>query len=317
VGPGNDIRFSHDKVLANRNFANKIWNAARFIRMHIENEVIEDNLPKNLMLEDKWIISLFNTLVKDVTENLEKFELGLAIAKLYDFIWDKFCDWYIEFAKIRLNTGTSAKEAKCILVLVMKNILKLLHPFMPFITEEIYTSLPHKEEALTISRYPEFSKELYYEKDQEKIEKIIKTIRAIRNRRAELNVVPSKKTKIYIATDSINDFEDCKAFFIKLAYGTEVFIDKDFDIPETLTIISTNAKVYIPLGELVDRQAERQRLQKQLEKCEIQLMQAENKLKNDEFLAKAPKHVIEKISNNKNTLRLQITKLKSEIDSFL
>ena len=199
--PGNDMRFSDEKVGASRNFANKLWNASRFILMNIGDEDIKCELPANLALEDKWVISLYNDLVKEVTDNLEKFELGMAVAKLYDFIWDVFCDWYIEIAKIRLQKGGSeAKDAKQVLVWVMSNTLKLLHPFMPFITEEIWQTLPHDGESIMISAWPEYDPAHSFEAEEAEMERIMTAVRAIRNRRAEMNVPPSRKAKVYIAT---------------------------------------------------------------------------------------------------------------------
>ena len=198
--PGNDMRFSDEKVKASRNFANKLWNAARFVLMYLGNDYSYPGLPKDLAIEDKWILSKVNTLAKEVTDNLERFELGIAVAKLYDFIWDVFCDWYIEIAKIRLQSGEGADTAKAVLVYVLTDILKLLHPFMPFITEEIYQAIPHDTESIMISKWPEYDPTLSFADEEAQMEKIMDAIRAIRNRRAEMNIPPSKKSKVYVET---------------------------------------------------------------------------------------------------------------------
>jgi valyl-tRNA synthetase len=284
--------------------------------MNVENVSIEEKLPQGLAIEDKWIISSFNALVREVSENLEKFELGLAAAKLYDFIWDKFCDWYIEFAKTRIQSGNSADEARTILIWVMKNVLKLLHPFMPFITEEIFSALSPSEAALIIEEYPKFSKELCFPEAQDEMEKIMEAIRAVRNRRAEMNIPPSKKTKIYIKTDMAKSFKACEIFFKKLAYGTDVIIEGDFDLSGTLAIVTAKAKIYIPLAELVDAEEEKLRLKKQLEKCEKQLISLQVQLKNEGFLSRAPQKVVEGVKASANQLEEQIKKLHSEIENF-
>ena len=291
--PGNDMRFSDEKVSASRNFANKLWNAARFILMNIGDEEIPCELPENLALEDKWIISLFNSLAKEVTENLEKFELGVAVAKLYDFIWDVFCDWYIELAKIRLQKGgEQAKTAKQVLVWVMSGTLKLLHPFMPFITEEIWQSLPHEGESIMISSWPEFDEKLSFSAEEAEMERIMSAVRAIRNRRAEMNVPPSKKAKIYIATSYKDTFEQGGVFMQRLASASEVEVADEFELDGAVCIVTHDAKIFIPMGELVDFEAERARLNKELAAVEKDLAFVNGKLSNENFVAKAPANVV-------------------------
>ena len=291
--PGNDMRFSDEKVSASRNFANKLWNASRFILMNIGDDKIPCELPAELALEDKWIISLVNRLAKDVTDNLEKFELGIAIAKLYDFIWDVFCDWYIEIAKIRLQKGgDEAQSAKQVLVFVMDKILKLLHPFMPFITEEIWQTIPHEGESIMISAWPEFDDALSYSAEEAEMERIMTAVRAIRNRRAEMNVPPSKKAKVYIATAYKATFEQGGVFMQKLASASEVEIADAFELDGAVCIVTQDAKIYIPMGELVDFEAEKARLNKELAAVQKDLDFVNGKLSNENFVAKAPANVV-------------------------
>ena len=291
--PGNDMRFSDEKVGASRNFANKIWNAARFILMNIDGKDVKCELPSDLALEDKWIVSLFNTLAKEVTDNLEKFELGVAVAKLYDFIWDVFCDWYIEIAKIRLQKdGAEAQNARQVLVWVMSNTLKLLHPFMPFITEEIWQTLPHDGESIMISAWPEFSEANAYAAEEAEMERIMTAVRAIRNRRAEMNVPPSKKAKVYIATAYKSTFEQGGVFMQKLASASEVEVADSFELEGAVCIVTADAKIYIPMGELVDFEAERARLLKELAAVQKDLDFVNGKLSNENFVAKAPAQVV-------------------------
>ncbi|MBQ3006833.1 MAG: valine--tRNA ligase [Clostridia bacterium] len=291
--PGNDMRFSDDKVMASRNFANKLWNASRFILMNIGDDEIPCELPANLALEDKWVISLVNKLAKDVTDNLEKFELGIAIAKLYDFIWDIFCDWYIELAKIRLQKGgDEAQTAKQVLVWVMDKILKLLHPFMPFITEEIWQTIPHDGESIMISAWPEYDDSLSFASEEAEMERIMTAVRAIRNRRAEMNVPPSKKAKVYIATAYKSTFEQGGIFMQKLASTSEVEVADEFELDGAVNIVTQDAKIYIPMGELVDFEAEKARLNKELAAVQKDLDFVNNKLSNENFVAKAPANVV-------------------------
>ena len=312
--PGNDMRFSDEKVGASRNFANKLWNASRFILMNIGDEDIKCELPANLALEDKWVISLYNDLVKEVTDNLEKFELGMAVAKLYDFIWDVFCDWYIEIAKIRLQKGGSeAKDAKQVLVWVMSNTLKLLHPFMPFITEEIWQTLPHDGESIMISAWPEYDPAHSFEAEEAEMERIMTAVRAIRNRRAEMNVPPSRKAKVYIATAYKPAFEHGSVFMQRLASASEVEVADSFELDGAVCIVTADAKIYIPMGELVDLEAEKARLNKELAAVEKDLAFVNGKLSNENFVAKAPAAVVETQREQKTRYEEKIAMLKESI----
>ena len=292
--PGNDMRYSEKKVEASRNFCNKIWNAARFILMNLPEDEAAPHIPSNLALEDKWILSQYNRLTKEVTDNLDKFELGVAVQKLYDFIWDIFCDWYIELAKIRLQKGgDEAATARAVLVYVMSETLKLLHPFMPFITEEIWQTLPHDGETIMKSQWPEFSDTLVFTEDEDKMNIIMDAIRAIRNRRGEMNVPPSRKAHVYIATEKKDIFSLSALFMQKLASASEVTVGDSFNIEGSVSIVTADAKIYIPMGDLVDFEAERKRLLKEKETAEKKLAQINGKLSNPGFLAKAPANVIE------------------------
>ena len=312
--PGNDMRFSDEKVGASRNFANKLWNASRFILMNIGDEDIKCELPANLALEDKWVISLYNDLVKEVTDNLEKFELGMAVAKLYDFIWDVFCDWYIEIAKIRLQKGGSeAKDAKQVLVWVMSNTLKLLHPFMPFITEEIWQTLPHDGESIMISAWPEYDPAHSFEAEEAEMERIMTAVRAIRNRRAEMNVPPSRKAKVYIATAYKPAFKHGSVFVQRLASASEVEVADSFELDGAVCIVTADAKIYIPMGELVDLASEKARLNKELAAVEKDLAFVNGKLSNENFVAKAPAAVVEAQREQKTRYEEKIAMLKESI----
>ena len=292
--PGNDMRFSDEKVEASRNFANKIWNAARFILMNLDENEYAPYVPKNLAIEDKWILSKYNDLVKDVTDSLEKFELGLAVQKLYDFIWDVFCDWYIEIAKIRLNgeCATAKATVKAVLVYVMSNTLKLLHPFMPFITEEIWQTLPHDGDSIMISDWPVFTDELSFKADEAEMEKVMTAIKAVRNRRAEMNVPPSKKAKIFIETAYEKTFSEGANFFVRLASASEVQLVKGYENDEAVAIITEDARLFIPMDELVDFKAELERLQKEKAGVLKEIAFVSGKLNNEKFVAKAPEALV-------------------------
>ncbi len=292
--PGNDMRFSDEKVEASRNFANKIWNAARFILMNLDENEYAPYVPKNLAIEDKWILSKYNDLVKDVTDSLEKFELGLAVQKLYDFIWDVFCDWYIEIAKIRLNgeCATAKATVKAVLVYVMSNTLKLLHPFMPFITEEIWQTLPHDGDSIMVSDWPVFTEELSFKADEAEMERVMTAIKAVRNRRAEMNVPPSKKAKIFIETSYENTFREGANFFVRLASASDVEIVKGYENDEAVAIITEDARLFIPLDELVDFKAELERLEKEKAGVLKEIAFVSGKLNNEKFVAKAPEALV-------------------------
>ena len=315
--PGNDMRFSDEKVKASRNFANKLWNAARFVLMYLGNDYNYPGLPKDLAIEDKWILSKVNTLAKEVTDNLERFELGIAVAKLYDFIWDVFCDWYIEIAKIRLQSGEGADTAKAVLVYVLTDILKLLHPFMPFITEEIYQAIPHDTESIMISKWPEYDPTLSFADEEAQMEKIMDAIRAIRNRRAEMNIPPSKKSKVYVETAFSDVFAVGSEFIKRLAYASDVEIADAFgDLGNTVTIVTNDAKIYIPLGDLVDFEAEAKRLQKELAAAEEKLAFINKKLDNPGFVNKAPEKVVQQNRDEAAKLTEKITNLRSSLENL-
>ena len=315
--PGNDMRFSDEKVKASRNFANKLWNAARFVLMYLGNDYSYPGLPKDLAIEDKWILSKVNTLAKEVTDNLERFELGIAVAKLYDFIWDVFCDWYIEIAKIRLQSGEGADTANAVLVYVLTDILKLLHPFMPFITEEIYQAIPHDTESIMISKWPEYDPTLSFADEEAQMEKIMDAIRAIRNRRAEMNIPPSKKSKVYVETAFSDVFAVGSEFIKRLAYASDVEIADAFgDLGNTVTIVTNDAKIYIPLGDLVDFEAEAKRLQKELAAAEEKLAFINKKLDNPGFVNKAPEKVVQQNRDEAAKLTEKIANLRSSLENL-
>ena len=316
--PGNDMRFSDEKVGASRNFANKLWNAARFILMNLGEDENAPHIPDDLALEDKWILSLFNKLTKEVTDNLDKFELGIAVQKLYDFIWDVFCDWYIEISKIRLNSGDekAAQTARDMLVYIMSNTLKLLHPFMPFITEEIWQTLPHEGESIMISQWPIYKDEYDFSVEEQEMDRIMEAVRAIRNRRAEMNVPPSKKAKYYIATAHKDTFEKAGIFMQRLASCSEAEIGDSFEIDDAVCIVTTDAKIYIPLGELVDFEKEIARLNKEKEKVLKDLEFIDKKLNNENFVAKAPKAVVDGQREAAQKLRDKIAMIDESIEKF-
>ena len=254
--PGNDMRYTPEKVEASRNFANKLWNAARFVLMNLDDDEPAPYIPEGLALEDKWILSIYNRVVKEVTDNLEKFELGIAVQKLYDFIWDVFCDWYIELAKARL-TGEdeqAKKTARGVLCYVLSGTLKLLHPFMPFITEEIWQALPHEGEALMVSAWPVFDPALSFPEEEKEMERLMEAIRAVRNRRAEMNVPPSRKAQVYVETAFASTFADGAPFMQRLASASEVLVGSGFDLPGAVSIVTPDATIKIPMDELVDRE---------------------------------------------------------------
>lgn len=297
--PGNDMRYSEEKITASRNFANKLWNATRFIRMNIDGFDVKNELPETLETEDKWIISTLNTVIAEVTDSLEKFELGIAVQKLYDFIWDCLCDWYIELTKSRLQSeGQTAQNARQVLVYVMSETLKLLHPFMPFITEELWQSLPHDGETIMLCKYPEYKEENSYPEAAKEMNMVMDAIKAIRNRRAEMNVPPSRKAKVFIATSDTEPFKNGSMFFSRLASASEVNVAESFDIEGAVTTVTANAKIYMPMDELVDKDAELKRLNKELSAAVKDLEFNSKKLNNQGFMAKAPEKVVAEVRAN-------------------
>ncbi len=316
--PGNDLRFSEEKVSASRNFANKIWNAARFILMNIEGKDIDCALPKKFYTSDKWILNRFNNVTAAVTENLEKFELGMAVSKLYDFIWDDFCDWYIELAKIRMNGADeeSADSARRVLVWTMSNTLKLLHPFMPYITEEIWQTLPHDGEALIVAKWPEYDEALSFPQEAKDLENVMALIRAIRTRRNEMNVPPSKKAHIYIDTAHPAPYEEASEFIARLAYGSKVEIGTGFDVQGAVTAVTDDAKALLPMDDLVDKAAETARLNKELANAQKQLDTVKAKLANEKFTSKAPQNVIDGVKANGEKLEAKIKLILETLESY-
>ena len=316
--PGNDMRFSEEKVAASRNFANKIWNAARFILMNIEGKDIECTLPEKLFTSDKWILNRFNNVTAAVTENLEKFELGMAVSKLYDFIWDDFCDWYIELAKIRMNGADeqSADSARRVLVWVMSNTLRLLHPFMPYITEEIWQTLPHDGEALIVAKWPEYDEALAFPAEAADMEKVMAVIRAVRVRRNEMNVPPSKKAHIYIETAQPAPYAEGSEFIVRLAYGSAVEIGASFAVEGAVTAVTDAAKALLPKDDRVDKAAEIARLTKELQNAQKQLDNVNAKLANEKFTSKAPQNVIDGVKANGEKLSAKIKLILETLESY-
>ncbi|MBQ3049667.1 MAG: valine--tRNA ligase [Oscillospiraceae bacterium] len=293
--PGNDMRYSDDKVKAARNFANKIWNASRFILMNLPEE-LELGLPalEKLRIEDKWVLSKFNTLVKEVTDNLEKFELGVASAKIYDFVWSVVCDWYIELSKTRMREeGESANTAQRVLVYVMSGAMKLLHPFMPFITEEVWQAMPHEGDSIMVSPWPVYSEELNFAADEAAFSRIMEAIASTRMRRAEMNVPPSKKTSLYIETEYAEDFKAGSEYIKQLASASEVIVGTLPSLEGAVQIITAAAKMAIPMAELVDKEKELARLSREKEAVEKDIAMISGKLSNEKFVAKAPEKVVE------------------------
>jgi valyl-tRNA synthetase len=293
--PGNDMRFYYERVEANRNFANKIWNASRFIMMNIEGKEVTD-ATDSLEPVDRWIISKLNSLVKDVTDNMENYELGIAVQKIYDFIWDEFCDWYIEMVKPRLYNSddkVSQNAALWTLKTVLIDALKLLHPYMPFITEEIFCSLQSEEESIMVSKWPEYREDRNFGKDEKDIEIIKEAVRGIRNVRTNMNVAPSRKAHVFVVSDNEgirNTFNEGKLFFASLAYASDVTIqtDKTGIADDAVSVVIANANIYIPFAELVDISQEIERLEKEEKRLDGELARVNGMLNNEKFMSKAP-----------------------------
>ena len=294
--PGNDMRFYYERVEANRNFCNKIWNASRFIMMNMEGKEVTVPSTEDLQPVDKWIISKLNSLVREVTDNMESYELGIAVQKIYDFIWDEFCDWYIEMVKPRLyNTDDKASQNAALYTLktVLLDALKLLHPYMPFITEEIFCTLQSEEESVMISSWPVYEEAKNYAADEQAIETIKEAVRGIRNVRAEMNVAPSRKALVYVVSEKdeiLNIFNEGKLFFASLAYASDVTMQKDKEgiADDAVSVVIHNATVYIPFAELVDISQEIERLEKEEKRLEGELARVTGMLNNERFMSKAP-----------------------------
>ncbi len=316
--PGNDMRFYVEKCEAMRNFCNKIWNASRFVMMNL---TVEDNhLPEKLETEDKWILSKLDRVIKEVCDNMDSFELGVAAGKIYDFIWDDYCDWYIELTKPRLNgDDEAAKEgAQRVLLYVLVEILKLLHPFMPFITEEIWQALPHEGDALMMQSYPEYDESLNFPEDEANFGMVMDAIKAVRARRAEMNVPPSRKSHLIIVTDKAKAFADGEKFICKLAYASGVEVSSE--LPEStdgmVSVITDNARMFMPMAELVDLEKERARMEKELANARKQLDGQIAKLANENFVSRAPEKVVNVEREKKAKLEALIENLEESLKNL-
>ena len=323
--PGNDMRFYWERVEASRNFANKVWNASRFIMMNLEKAEVPADIDLSVLTgADKWILSKVNTLAKDVTENLDKYELGIAVQKVYDFIWEEFCDWYIEMVKPRLYSEEDTTKAAALWTLktVLANALKLLHPYMPFITEEIFCTLCPEEESIMISSWPEFTEAWNFTADEEAVEMMKEAVRSIRNVRTGMNVPPSKKAKVYVVSENegVREvFENGKVFFASLGYASEVLVqaDKTGIADDAVSAVTSEAVIYMPFAELVDIEKEIERLKKEEEKLEKELARVNGMLKNERFISKAPeskvaeeREKLERYTNMMEQVKLRLAQLQ-------
>ncbi|MBU3803346.1 MAG: valine--tRNA ligase [Candidatus Cellulosilyticum pullistercoris] len=322
--PGNDMRFYYERVESNRNFGNKLWNAARFIMMNYEDEDINLSVSKEeLTPADKWILSKVNTLAKEVTDNMDKYDLGVAVQKLYDFAWEEFCDWYIEMVKPRLYNKEDATRPAALYTLrtVMINILKMLHPYMPFITEEIFLGLQDQEETIMLSSWPVFTEEWNFKAEEEEISLIKEAVRNIRNLRSEMNVPPSRKAKVFVVTEDskvASTFENGRVFFSVLGYASEVVIQKDTTGIESdaVSVVIPNATVYIPFADLVDIEKEIERLSKEKAKLESEVERVTKKLSNEGFVKKAPAKLIEEEKAKKEKYETMLANVKERLASL-
>ncbi len=316
--PGNDMRFSEGKMESARNFNNKIWNAARFVLMNLDIEQITLPETDKLALEDKWVLSKFNTLVAEVTANIDHYELGVALAKVYDFAWDVYCDWYIEFCKSRLMNKESDgnKVAQNVLAYVLAGTMQLLHPFCPFITEEIWQSLPHEGPSIMVSAYPVFDPALSFPAEESKISALIDIIRAIRNRRAEMNVPPSRKAHLTLVSDGSIFTETFTPFFGKLASASDVTYVSAYEDETALRIVTDTATVFIPMADVIDREKELARLNKERDNLVKEIERGEKKLANENFVAKAPAAVIEAEKAKLAGYRAKLTNIEAAIEQI-
>ena len=322
--PGNDMRFYWERVESSRNFANKVWNASRFIMMNLPEENISlDQIPANLTDADKWILSKVNTLAKDVTDNLDKYELGIAADKIYEFIWEEFCDWYIEMVKPRLYSDTDETKTAALWTLkkVLIEALKLLHPYMPFVTEEIFCTLQDDEESIMISKWPEYSDDFNFSKEEAAVELIKEAVRGIRNTRAEMNVKPSKKAKVIVVSEDDNVksiFENGKVFFATLGYASEVQIqsDKTGIAEDAVSVVIANAVIYMPFAELVDIDKEIERLEKEVAKLEKELARVNGMLSNPNFVNKAPEKKINEEKEKQAKYAQMMEQTKAQLDNL-
>ena len=316
--PGNDMRFYVERCEAMRNFCNKLWNATRFVMMNLT--IDKNELPEKLELEDKWILSKLNALAKEVDTNFDRYELGVAATKIYDFIWDSYCDWYIELTKPRLNGEDEAAKisAQQVLLYVLTEILKLLHPFMPYITEEIFRALPHDGDALMIQTYPEFTDALNFPEEEAQFEIIMNAIRAVRSRRAEMNVPPSKKPRLIIVSPKADVFEKGTVYLSKLAYAgqVEIVTEVPADTEGMVNVVTDEARMFMPLSELVDLDKERERINREIGKAEADLAKIEAKLNNEKFVSKAPENVVAQEREKAAKARTLIENLKNSLEAL-
>ncbi len=314
--PGNDMRFSDDKVKASRNFANKLWNATRFVMMNLPEDFAPGE-PSTLTMADRWILSRLNSLAREVTANLDKFELGLAAQKVQDFIWEVYCDWYIEIAKIRLNSEDAgeADSARKILVQVLSEALKLLHPFMPFITEEIYTALPGSADSVMNQAWPVYREEMHFEEEEIGFEKVMDLIKAVRAIRNDMGVHPTKRTSMIVETVDAAPFKAGESYLAKFAFADEVsFVEKyEGDTAGMVQVVTNAARAFIPMMELIDRDKELARLNKEKAGCEKEISSCEAKLNNEGFVGKAPEQVVQKIRDSYAAAKAKLAKIEESL----
>ena len=322
--PGNDMRFYWERVEASRNFANKVWNASRFIMMNMPEEGIDLNKkPEQLTDADKWILSKLNTLVKDVTDNMEKYELGIAADKIYEFIWEEFCDWYIEMVKPRLYSETDDTRYAALWTLkkVLIDALKMLHPYMPFVTEEIFCTIQDEEESIMISSWPVYTEEYAFANEENAVELIKEAVRGIRNTRAEMNVKPSKKAKVFVVSDdevTRNIFENGKVFFATLGHASEVIIqaDKTGIDDDAVSVVLHKAIVYMPFAELVDIAKEIERLEKEVKRLNKELARVNGMLANPNFVSKAPEKKINEEKEKQAKYQEMMKQVQSQLENL-
>ncbi|MBR2976858.1 MAG: class I tRNA ligase family protein, partial [Oscillospiraceae bacterium] len=312
--PGNDMRFFTEKCEAMRNFANKIWNASRYVLMNLS--IDECGLPaaEKLHAEDKWVLSKLNTLIRDVTDNMNSYELGVASAKIYDFIWDTYCDWYVELTKARLyaDDEDDKKTVQKVLVYVLDRLLRLLHPYMPFITEEIWQAIPHEGDFIMKAEWPVYDEALSFPTEEGEMEVVMEAIRAIRARRAEMNVPPSKKATLYVLSDKAESFRLGQAFISRLAYAQEVVLcdTEPEGYEKMISVVTADAKLYLPLDQLIDLDKERERIAKEKEKTLGEIAFYEKKLSNENFVSRAPEAVV-------NAERAKLEKAKALLEGLM
>jgi len=317
VAPGGDSRYYDERVQASRNFANKIWNAARFVLMNLN--ISDSSLPEKLDLEDRWILSTLNDLIKDVTENMEKYELGIAAEKLNTFIWDNYCDWYIELCKPRLQAGGETGErAQRVLAYVLSRALELLHPYMPFVTEAVWQALPHEGPSIMLAQWPKYDEKLCFPEDEADFHKIIAVIKTIRNRRAEMNVPPSRKAGLLVLTDRPELIKKTESYLIKLAYLSHIDIIEDVpaDADKMVNMVAAGMRLFLPMGDLVDREKELARLNAELKKAEDNIKRIEAKLSNESFVSKAPAEVVDVQRRKLAEAKANVESIKASINNL-